>query len=44
MAGSRVRDQPLFMHDQGFTSQVMLNGDEGLTVSELVDRYESSAV
>jgi hypothetical protein len=32
------------MHDQGFTSQVMLNGDEGLTVSELVDRYKSSAV
>src|SRR5918996_17926 len=37
-------EQPLLMYDQGFNSQVALTGDEALTESDLVERFESSAV
>jgi hypothetical protein len=37
-------EQPLLFYDQGFNSQVALSGDESLTESDLVERFESSAV
>jgi hypothetical protein len=37
-------EQPLLFYDQGFNSQVALTGDEALTESDLVERFDSSAV